>query len=160
MNSDVLPLGLGMVLFVGLLMNVGASSVGLGAKGIPTEPQVAFEVLEAPDDRFLTNSVDPDPAQLLRATHPVESGTADSHGIDAGHEVGMSGRLIVEAGPESFTNLLATLSAPGAEAKDDLGTNSPTVISDPGGTIQILSLGLAALAGIGWVRCRGESLAP
>lgn len=48
MNSDVLPLGLGMVLFVGLLMNVGASSVGLGAKGIPTEPQVAFEVLERP----------------------------------------------------------------------------------------------------------------
>lgn len=160
MNSDVLPLGFGMILYVGLSMNVGASSVGLGAKGIPTEPQVAFEVLEAPDDRFPTNLADPDPAQLLRAIPLVGTGTLNSPGIDAGHDEGMSGRLIVEAGPESITNLVATLRVPAAEAKADLGTNGTMVVPDAGGTIQILSLGLAALAGIGWVRCRGESLAP
>lgn len=160
MNSDVLRLGVGMVLFSDLLMNVGASSVGVGAKGIPTETEVAFEVLEAPDDGCATNSADQGQTQILRAIPPVGTGTLDSHGIDAGEHVGLSGRLIVEAGSESLTNLLATLSAPGADAKDDLGTNSPTVISDPGGTIQILSLGLAALAGIGWVRCRGEFISP
>ncbi|MGE3308867.1 MAG: hypothetical protein AB7O66_02770, partial [Limisphaerales bacterium] len=32
----------------------------------------------------------------------------------------------------------------------------PSAVPDAGGTLQLLSLGLAALAGIGWVRCRGE----
>ncbi len=35
---------------------------------------------------------------------------------------------------------------------------APSAIPDAGGTLQLLSLGLAALAGIGWVRCRGESV--
>ncbi len=32
------------------------------------------------------------------------------------------------------------------------------VVPDAGGTIHLFSLGLAALAGIGWVRCRADSV--
>jgi hypothetical protein len=36
--------------------------------------------------------------------------------------------------------------------------NHVVVVPDAGGTIHLFSLGLAALAGIGWVRCRADSV--
>jgi len=43
-------------------------------------------------------------------------------------------------------------------ATNDLYMVDVIVVPDVGGTIRLFSLGLAALAGIGWVRCRDESV--
>lgn|GEM_PF-3098036 len=54
--------------------------------------------------------------------------------------------------------LSAALESSESLATNDLYMVDVIVVPDVGGTIRLFSLGLAALAGIGWVRCRDESV--
>lgn len=83
------------------------------------------------------------------------SARADGYGGHAGRYAPpamrshLRGRRFVEAQE-------ATETGPSSQ---DLGSSgrTPTTVPDAGGTLSLLSLGLAAMAGIAWVRCRGEA---
>ena len=84
------------------------------------------------------------------------SAPADGYGQTTFREVSPSRHTHLRG--HRFVEVHETPDAGPALAESGDGGGTATTVPDAGGTLTLLSLGLAAMAGIAWVRCRGEAV--